>query len=227
MNGCLLIAGVLLSLTGIGAIIGIPMIIMAFVTMGLNSTSSSIRSLTASIEKSTNKMAAANAQRGALKGNCPYCDQEITCLPATPGLDCPACNQRVIVRNNSFLTLEDTKDETVVRPQLVPVNPPKTAEELKAARELSHKKQWKAIVITFYIILGGIDFILCLMDLVYQPLFSWAIFLLILFAPSIIWQSRQQTSQRKYPIGIVLASLFGSSILLMTLGWSKMFPDYR
>jgi hypothetical protein len=221
MGGCLIVVGILLSLTGIGAIIGIPMILIAGITMWLDATSNSLKQTSDILDTATKKMQAENAKyavlKNSLKGNCPYCDYENICPPATPGLDCPACNQRIIVRNNSFQTLDDTKDPTVVRPQLLPAYPKLTDEERKAARDQNHKQQWKVLAFIFYIIIGVFDLMLCLVDLFVQPLFSLIIFLLIFISPIVIWKRRKQISQRRYPIGIVLSGLFGASLLLFIL----------
>jgi DNA-directed RNA polymerase subunit RPC12/RpoP len=83
-GGCFFIAGLLLTVTGIGAIIGIPMMIGAFLgpLIGLG--------------------------RGAekLKGDCPYCGMEIEAEHANMGVTCRVCKQRVIVRKQRFCRVD-------------------------------------------------------------------------------------------------------------------------
>jgi|GEM_PF-4231495 len=219
--GCLLVVGILLSLTGVGAIIGIPMILIAGGAMWMNATSSSLKQTSDLLDTATKKIQAKNAKdiamKNALKGNCPYCGYENTCRPSTPGIDCPACNQRIIIRNNSFLTLADTQDETVVRPQLVPVTPEVSPEERKAAIERQKKRIKKFFTIVIYIAIGCLDLVMCFLDLCYIPVFSLLVFSLILYGPAIVWKSRQQTKQRRYPTGIILFSLFAASLSLWLL----------
>jgi len=75
--GVIMIGG-LLSLTGIGAIIGIPLIIGGILYPIINIGSTSII------------------------GSCPYCGHEVSASKKTPGVTCPACRQRIIIRNNMF-----------------------------------------------------------------------------------------------------------------------------
>lgn len=44
-----------------------------------------------------------------MKALCPYCNYELTCEKETLGLNCPACDCRVINRNGSLLTIEQAK----------------------------------------------------------------------------------------------------------------------
>lgn len=88
--GCgfwLVIFGVLLSLTGIGAIIGIPLIIMG---LSLPIVSAMFGLVTGSL---------------MLKGKCPYCDSNITVANITGGIDCPACKKRLLMRNKKFVNV--------------------------------------------------------------------------------------------------------------------------
>jgi DNA-directed RNA polymerase subunit RPC12/RpoP len=79
-SGCLVIVGILLTLTGIGALIGIPLILlglaMPFVggALGLS----------------------------AIKGPCPYCGHAIHTDSTKLGLDCPACKQRIVIKDKKF-----------------------------------------------------------------------------------------------------------------------------
>lgn len=73
--------GSLLCFTGIGAIIGIPLIIAGIIFPFLN------------IGNST------------LVGNCPYCGHETIAFKNDPGVTCKACRQRIIIRNGIFYKL--------------------------------------------------------------------------------------------------------------------------
>lgn len=79
-GGCLIIVGLLLTLTGIGALIGIPLILIGLVmpffggVLGLS----------------------------AIKGSCPYCGHTIHTESKKPGLNCPACNQRIVIKDKKF-----------------------------------------------------------------------------------------------------------------------------
>ena len=39
------------------------------------------------------------------KGQCPYCDASIT-LPPVPGVDCPVCNKRIVIRDSKFHSVD-------------------------------------------------------------------------------------------------------------------------
>ena len=80
------VAGFLVSLTGIGAIVGIPVmllsVILAFIApiMGWNL-----------------------APRHWLSGSCPYCEYpELKVRDNVPGVNCPACNKRIVIREKQF-----------------------------------------------------------------------------------------------------------------------------
>lgn len=85
--GCgiwLIIIGVVLCFTGIGAIIGVPLIIaglLAFIIgpiMGL----------------------------AQIKGPCPYCGSKVRATKTQPGVDCPACKKRIVIRDNMFFRVD-------------------------------------------------------------------------------------------------------------------------
>ncbi len=89
--GCgfwLVLLGVLLSLTGIGAIIGIPLILVG---IGLPMGSA---------------MAGLIPGWLMLKGKCPHCDSDITVANFSSGMDCPACKKRLLIRNKKFVKVE-------------------------------------------------------------------------------------------------------------------------
>ena len=71
-------AGLALCFTGIGIIVGVPMMIFSFP------------------KKST---------LGLYTGNCPKCDQPIMATPAPIGFDCPICKTRIIRNGNTFSTV--------------------------------------------------------------------------------------------------------------------------
>lgn len=84
----LVFVGIILCLTIIGAVIGIPMIIVGIILMivgpffGLAMGSTSI------------------------KGLCPYCRGKVLALPTTPGVNCPACTKRIVIRNKRFYRVD-------------------------------------------------------------------------------------------------------------------------
>ena len=78
--GCLIPAGVLISLTGIGAIIGIPMIIAG--------------------------ISAPIAGLASIKGPCPYCGSTVKTMKTIQGVTCSACKNRVLVRDGKFYRVE-------------------------------------------------------------------------------------------------------------------------
>jgi DNA-directed RNA polymerase subunit RPC12/RpoP len=80
--GVIFIIGMLLTATGIGAIIGIPLMIVGIIFPFVN------------IGNST------------LIGSCPYCGNEIIALKNEPGVTCKACKQRIIVRDGIFYKLK-------------------------------------------------------------------------------------------------------------------------
>jgi DNA-directed RNA polymerase subunit RPC12/RpoP len=79
--GCLIPAGVVLCLTGIGALIGIPLIIAGIVAPIVGLVSS-------------------------IKGPCPYCGSAVTTSKSSQGVTCRACKKRVVVRDRKFYRVE-------------------------------------------------------------------------------------------------------------------------
>ncbi len=77
----LVIVGTMLCLTGLGAILGIPMIIAAVLAplwgpmIGL----------------------------GALKGKCPWCGASVNSVANTKDFDCPACSKRIAIQHRAFV----------------------------------------------------------------------------------------------------------------------------
>ena len=78
--GCLIPAGVVLTLTGIGAIIGVPLIIAGIIApiVGLAS----------------------------IKGSCPYCGATLRTMKTSQGVTCGACKKRVVLRDGCFYRVE-------------------------------------------------------------------------------------------------------------------------
>lgn len=76
-----LIVGGLLCLTGVGAIIGIPMILGGCILPFLGAGAGGAAGFAMQTE------------------SCPYCGHEIKYMKNNPGLDCPACAQRIIIRD--------------------------------------------------------------------------------------------------------------------------------
>lgn len=81
--GCMIPIGVALCLTGIGAIIGVPLIIAGLIMpfQGLQ-------------------------RRKMLQGPCPWCRQPVRIGTAAVGFNCPACAKRIIVRSHNFIGME-------------------------------------------------------------------------------------------------------------------------
>ncbi len=77
----MIIVGVMLCLTGLGAFLGVPLIIggvlapLAGPMIGLNE----------------------------LKGECPWCGAAVSSLVKKPGFPCHACNRRIDIRNRKFV----------------------------------------------------------------------------------------------------------------------------
>jgi DNA-directed RNA polymerase subunit RPC12/RpoP len=82
--GFVIIVGGLLTATGIGAIIGIPLIIVGFILPFLTTFMG----------------------YGGLKGKCPWCETEIENPYPLSGMDCPACKKRIVIRGNKFVKIE-------------------------------------------------------------------------------------------------------------------------
>lgn len=84
LSAVLIVVGVLLSLTGIGAILGVPMILMGILApfvgplMGLSS----------------------------IKGQCPYCGSDVSTFSTNRGVTCSACKKRIVIRDKTFLRVE-------------------------------------------------------------------------------------------------------------------------
>lgn len=79
--GCLFIPGVLLCLTGIGALIGVPFVIAAFaipILLGIGGLST-------------------------IKGKCPHCGLNAQTLRTAPSFDCPHCKKVIVVKGTRFV----------------------------------------------------------------------------------------------------------------------------
>lgn len=76
----MIIVGTMLCLTGLGAILGIPMIIGGALA----------------------PLAGPMLGFGALKGKCPWCGNPVSSLPSAQSFDCDACKQRIAIRNHGF-----------------------------------------------------------------------------------------------------------------------------
>jgi DNA-directed RNA polymerase subunit RPC12/RpoP len=83
-SGCLIVAGGLLCLTGIGAIIGIPMILGGLLAPFLGP----VLGLT------------------NIKGKCPYCETNVTAQSRALGVTCPACKKRIVIREKRFYGID-------------------------------------------------------------------------------------------------------------------------
>lgn len=91
-----LIIGIALCCTGIGAIIGIPLLF--FVAIG---------AMTIIGGGSLGILSSVAGNRRTLKAPCPYCGHsEITMNTETLGVDCPACQKRIVIRDKAFMRVE-------------------------------------------------------------------------------------------------------------------------
>lgn len=87
VSAILMFGGLALCFTGIGALLGVPMIIIGFFVK--------------------------SQSRGAWKGNCPHCESEVAFAPdfqrpdeiVVSGFDCPICKGRIILKNQSFVAI--------------------------------------------------------------------------------------------------------------------------
>jgi DNA-directed RNA polymerase subunit RPC12/RpoP len=77
----LIILGTLLCLTGLGAILGVPLILGAIFAPLLGPM----------------------IGLGALKGNCPWCGEQLGAIASKQSFDCSHCKQRVLIRNRKFV----------------------------------------------------------------------------------------------------------------------------
>ena len=85
--GCgamLFIMGLLLSMTGVGLIIGVPMMVAALFMPFL--------------------MPALGLAQ--IKGPCPYCSTTVYAQSTAPGVTCPGCKKRVVIREKRFIRVE-------------------------------------------------------------------------------------------------------------------------
>ena len=76
----LIVIGVMVSFTGIGLIIGIPLILIgiAYPLIG----------------------------RSLIKGPCPYCGSEVSAFGFKTGITCLACKERIAIRDMKFFRAE-------------------------------------------------------------------------------------------------------------------------
>lgn len=80
----LVIVGTMLCLTGLGAILGIPMILAAVFAPLLGPV----------------------VGLGALKGKCPWCGVTVSSIINAKDFDCHACGGRVAIRNRKFVAVQ-------------------------------------------------------------------------------------------------------------------------
>ena len=81
VGACLIVVGFLLCLTGVGMILGIPIILAGFVMLFIGPFLGA----------------------RALKGACPYCRSVV--LSASRGFNCPVCKRRIVVRGAKFMRI--------------------------------------------------------------------------------------------------------------------------
>jgi len=75
--GFVLIAiGIMVSLTGVGLIIGVPLI-LAGVAYPL-------------------------IARSMIRGQCPYCGRNVSALNSKPGINCPECGRDIVIRDKKY-----------------------------------------------------------------------------------------------------------------------------
>ena len=79
----MIIVGTMLCLTGLGALLGIPMIIGGVLA----------------------PLAGPMIGFGAIKGKCPWCGAPVNSLAGVESFDCEACHQPIAVRNEKFVTV--------------------------------------------------------------------------------------------------------------------------
>src|ERR1035438_8397569 len=84
VSGCLIPLGILLCFTGIGAIVGVPVILAGLLAPVLGPL----------------------LGLGALKGRCPWCGTVVTSATAAKGIDCPACKKRIVIRDKRFIKID-------------------------------------------------------------------------------------------------------------------------
>ena len=77
----LIIVGTLLCLTGLGAILGVPLILAAILAPILGPM----------------------VGLGALRGKCPWCGAPVNAISSKQSFDCAACNQRIVIRQRKFV----------------------------------------------------------------------------------------------------------------------------
>jgi DNA-directed RNA polymerase subunit RPC12/RpoP len=79
----LIIVGCLLCLTGLGAFLGVPMIVAGIISpimgpvIGFKSA----------------------------RGNCPWCGAPVSCVDSEQSFECDACKQRIAVKDHTFVTV--------------------------------------------------------------------------------------------------------------------------
>ncbi len=79
-----ILVGFLLCLTGIGAIIGVPLIIGGIASPFIGP----VAGLT------------------SIKGKCPYCESEVQASSTDKGVTCAACKKRIVIRDKKFYKVE-------------------------------------------------------------------------------------------------------------------------
>ena len=84
ISGCLIFLGILLCITGIGIIIGYPLIIVGLIVPFFGP----LKGL------------------GALQGECPWCRTQVTSHIALQEVTCPACKKRIVIKDKRFIKVE-------------------------------------------------------------------------------------------------------------------------
>ncbi|MBD3348841.1 MAG: hypothetical protein GF400_06555 [Candidatus Eisenbacteria bacterium] len=76
----LVVMGLLLTFTGIGAIIGIPLIVAGIIV----------------------PLVAPFLGLSSIRGPCPYCGSRVRASRGSPGAVCPACGRRIVIRDGRY-----------------------------------------------------------------------------------------------------------------------------
>ena len=76
----LIAVGMMVSLTGVGLIIGIPLILAG--------------------------IAYPLIARSLIRGQCPYCGKNVSALNSKPGINCPGCGRLIVIRDKKYFAAQ-------------------------------------------------------------------------------------------------------------------------
>jgi DNA-directed RNA polymerase subunit RPC12/RpoP len=159
---------------------------------------------------------------GSFEGYCPHCNYELTVSQAVPGVNCPACDQRIILRNEAFLTVEQAK---TIKPSLLSTPNTKTPAKISnSQKERGSIPGWARTALCGLMCVPL--FIMFQSSLGFIPIWQVGMTTLaVLVMPYIVRIIRRHKLNQHYPIGRVMVGLWVTMLFVQVANMNT--PAYR